>query len=101
MSASYAGTCSREIDLTQAKIDARLEARVGAGLSADESTAATLHHHPTPESIAAAESQLGDLLPNRPEAVFSAMGRTPEADQNGDQNACEEALKEVHRTLGE
>lgn len=100
-SASYSGPCSQEIDRTQAKIDARLEARATTGPSAAESTAATLHHQPTPNSIAAAESQVGDLPPGRVTAVFAAMGRAREADHTGDQNTCEQALSEVHRILGE
>jgi hypothetical protein len=65
MSESYAGPCAQEIDRVQAKIDARLEAKAAAGLSAPESPAATAHHQPTPESIAAAEARLGDLPPER------------------------------------
>jgi hypothetical protein len=101
MWASYADTCSQEIDRTQATIDARLEARAAAGSSAAESTAATLHHQPTPNSIAAAEGRLGDLPPDRAAAVFAAMGRAREADHTGDLNACEQALSEVHQILGE
>jgi hypothetical protein len=101
VSASYADTCSQEIDRTQAKIDARLEARAAAGSSAAESTAATLHHQPTPNSIAAAEGQLGDLPPERVTAFLATMGRAREADHIGDQNACEQALSEVQSILGE
>ena len=101
MSASYAGPCSQEIDLTQAKIDARLETRAAGGPSATETTGATLHHQPTPNSIAAAEGQLGDLPAERVTALFAAMGRAREADHTGDQNACERALSEVRSILGE
>ena len=101
MSASYAGPCLQEIDRTQAKIDARLETRAATGSSATESTTATLHHQPTPDSIAAAESHLGYFPPEQVTALFTAMGRAREADHTGDQSACEQALSEVHRILGE
>ena len=100
-SQTYAGPCAQEIDRVQAKIDARLEAKAAAGLSAPESPAATAHHQPTPESIAAAEGQLGDLPPERVTAVFAAMGRARDADRVGDRSACEQALSEVQSTLGE
>ena len=101
VSASYAGPCLQEIGRMQAKIDARLEARAAAGSSAPESTAATQHHQPTPDSIAATEIQLGNVSPERVTAVFAAMGRAREADRVSDQNACEQALNEVQRTLNE
>lgn len=67
----------------------------------ESAESATLHHQPTPKSVAAAETQLGDLSPERIKAVFGAMGRAREADRVGDQSACEQALSEVQRTLGE
>ena len=101
MSESYAGPCAQEIDRVQAKIDARLEAKAAAGLSAPESPAATAHHQPTPESIATAGARLGDLPPERVTAAFAAMGRARDADRVGDRSACEQALSEVQSTLGE
>jgi len=100
MSASYAGPCSRAIDRVQAEIDAKLEARAAAGPTARESTAATLHRQPTPGSIAAAESRLGDVPPEKVGAVVAAMTRAREADRAGDQSACEQALADVQRALG-
>ena len=80
MSASYAGPCSHEIDRVQAEIDAKLEAKAAAGPSARESTAATMHRQPTPGSIATAETRLGDVSPQKVEAVAAAMARAREAD---------------------
>jgi hypothetical protein len=91
MSESYAGPCAQEIDRAQAKIDARLEAKAAAGLSAPESLAATAHHQPTSESIAAAEARLGDIPPERVTAVNAAMDRARDADRVGDLSACEQA----------
>ena len=101
MSASYAGPCSHEIDRVMAEIDAKLDAKAAAGPSARESTAATTHRQPTPGSIAAAEAKLGDVSSQKVEAVAVAMERARKADHAGDQSACEQALAEVQRTLGQ
>src|SRR5262245_27389877 len=92
MSASYAGPCSHAIDLMQVKIDTRPNATAAAGPAARESTAATMHRQPTPGSIAAAEERLGDVSPEKIEAVKAAMVRANEADRAGNQSACEQAL---------
>jgi hypothetical protein len=98
--AGYAGVCSHEIDLVQARIDAKLEAKAAAGPSARESTAATMHRQPTPGSIAAAEAKLGDVSPENVAAVGAAMARAREADRAGDSSACEQALADAQRALG-
>src|SRR5262245_34811725 len=100
MSAGYAGPCSHEIDRVQAQIDARLNAAAAAGPAARESTAATMHRQPTPSSIAAAEGRLGDVSPQKLEAIGAAMARAREADGAGNQSACEQALADVQRALG-
>jgi hypothetical protein len=100
VSASYAGPCSHEIDRTQAQIDARLNAKAGAGPAARESTAATMSRQPTPSSIAAAEASLGDIPPQKVEAITAAMARAREADGAGNQGACEQALADARRALG-
>jgi hypothetical protein len=58
--ASHAGPCSLEIDRMQDRVDAMIAALAAAGPSARESTAATMHRQPTPNSIAAAEEGLGE-----------------------------------------
>ena len=100
MSMSYAGPCSGEIDRTQARLDARLDAAAAAGPSAPESGAALRHQQPTPGSIAAAESRLGDLSAAAVAAMKAAMARAREADRAGDVSACEQALAEVRRAIG-
>jgi len=97
---TYAGPCSQEIDQMQARVDTKLETKVGAGSSAPESPGALVHRQPTPGSIAAAESKLGDVSPQKVEAVGAAMARAREADRAGDQNACEQALADAQRALG-
>ena len=99
ISASFASPCSQDIDRVQATIDAKLEAQAAAGRSARESIAATLHRQPTPGSIAAAEVNLGDISPEKIQAVETLMTRAREADRAGDQSACEQALAEVQRVF--
>ena len=100
MSAGYAGPCSHEIDRVVAEINAKLEAKAAAGPSARESTAATTHRQPTPGSLAAAETRLGDVPSQKVEAVAAAMARARKADHAGDQSACEQALADVQSALG-
>jgi len=100
MSASYAGPCSHEIDRVQAEIDARLGAKAAAGPAARESTAATMNRQPTPESMAAAEARLGEVSPQKMEAVAAAMARARAADAAGDKSACEQALADAQRAIG-
>jgi hypothetical protein len=85
----------------QAEIDAKLESFAATGPSASESTAATMHRQPTPESIAGAESQLGEISPEKIQAVTAAMERARKADSVGDQSACEQALADVRRIRGQ
>ena len=100
MSAGYAGPCSHEIDRVVAEINAKLEAKAAAGPSARESTAATTHRQPTPGSIAAAETRLGDVSSQKVETVAAAMARARKADLAGDQSACEQALADAQRAIG-
>ncbi|HKN08476.1 MAG TPA: hypothetical protein VJ376_03195 [Pseudomonadota bacterium] len=101
ISATFAGPCSDEIDRVQARVDAKLEAVAGSGPSAPESAAALRSRQPTPGSIAAAESRLGDISSGTAAALRAAMLRAREADRAGDANACEQALAEVRRAIGE
>jgi hypothetical protein len=100
MPTSYAGPCSHEIDRTQAEVDAKLEAKAGAGPFARESSGALVHRQPTPGSIAAAEGRLGEVSPRTVEAVAAAFARAREADRAGDKSACEQALADVQRAIG-
>ncbi len=101
MSAGYAGPCSQEISRIQTLIDAKLEGAAGGGSSGVESNAATLHRQPTPRSIATAEVGLGTLSKEQAEAVGAAMTRAREADNAGDQAACEQALSDARHALNQ
>jgi hypothetical protein len=65
-----------------------------------ESAAATRHEQPTPGSIAAAESRLGDFSAATVAAIKADMTRAREADRAGDAAACEQALAGVRRAIG-
>lgn len=100
MSPGFAGPCSRAVDRMQARIDARLEAAAGSGPTAPVSSGAYLHRQPTPRSLAAAESRLGEVSPQTIEAVRAAMVRAREADRAGDERACTRALSNARRAMG-
>jgi len=100
-SVANAGPCSQGIDRLQAQFDAKLEANAAAGPSARESTAATMNRQPTPNSIAAAEAKLGEISPEKVQAVEAAMARAREAYRVADKSACERALADAQRMLGQ
>ena len=97
VSVGSAGPCLQEIDGLQSQVDAKLEALARSGPSAAESSAALQHRQPTPGSIAAAESKLGEISSG---VLAAAMARAREADQTGDGSACQRAVAEVQRLLG-
>jgi hypothetical protein len=96
----HAGPCTPQIALMQARFDARLEAAARKGPTARETNAATDHRQPTPESIAAAESRIGDISPGVVRVIETGMARAREADAADDRTVCEQALAEVQRALG-
>jgi len=98
---SAAGPCTQQIAQVQAQIDAKLAANAAAGPPAAESSAALLNRQPTPQSIAAAESKLGEISPELMATLRTDMARAREADLAGDQKACEEALAAVRGALGQ
>jgi hypothetical protein len=99
--ASAAGPCTQQIAQVQAQIDAKLRANAAAGQTAPESSAALRSRQPTPQSIAEAESKLGEISQEMMATLGAGMARAREADLAGDQSACEEALAAVRRALGQ
>lgn len=97
--ACSAGPCWPEIARVQAHLDARLAAAVAAAPPGRERAAALHHHQPTPRSIASVLVALGVLSPEKAKIIGNAMERARQADQAGDEAACEQALKEVERTI--
>jgi hypothetical protein len=100
ISACLAGPCSQQIDALQVRIDARLNAAAAAGPAGTESTAATMHHQPTAESIAAAEAKLGDISAKKAQEVGEAMKLARKADLAGDKAGCEKALAQAKNVMG-
>jgi hypothetical protein len=99
-SVSHAGPCSGEIDSTMAEFNRILDARAAAGPSAPQSSAATTHRQPTPGSVGAAESAVGDISAEQIDAVTAAMAKARQADAAGDQAACQQALADARRAAG-
>ena len=99
--ASAAGPCTQQIAQVQAQIDAKLAANAVAGPPAAESSAALDNRQPTPQSIAAAESKLGEISPELMATLETGMARARDADLAGDQKGCEEALAAVRAALGQ
>jgi hypothetical protein len=94
---SFAGPCTKAIDATQARLDARIEADARLGRSAPESTGALLHHQPTPGSIAQAEGRLGEG--RNVEAAVNLMAEARKADSANNAAGCREALDKVNALL--
>ena len=94
-----AGPCSKAISDTQAAWDAKLDAAAASGPTAPESTSATLHHQPTPNSVAHAEAQVGDISPENTATFNDAMARARAADESGNEKACRQALDEAGQAL--
>ena len=98
MAVSHAGPCTKEIDDMQVQVDARINAIAAAGPIGRESTAATMHRQPTPDSIAAAEGKLSEGA--RVEQAVAAMKRARAADAARDKSGCQRALDEARRAIG-
>jgi hypothetical protein len=94
---SHAGPCSLEIDRMQNRVDAMIAATAAVGPSARESTAATMHRQPTPNSIASAEEELGEGA--RVQRALAAMAQAREADRVDDKTGCQRALADVRRAI--
>ena len=96
---SQAGPCFADFHRMEARIEAWLNAKAAAGPTAQESSEALLHRQPTPRSIAAAQSRLGTVSPQKLDAIRQGMARAHEADSAGDLEACRRALSGVEPLL--
>src|SRR5262249_9540184 len=97
---AHAGPCLDEIAQAQQSINSTLKQTGAAGPTARQGTGRT-HVQPTPRSIAETEAQLGELAPEKIDAVRQAMVRARAADAAGDKAACEAALADAMRALGQ
>ena len=100
MSASYAGPCSNDIGSMQAKINHKLAAIVAAGPPAPPSAMVGVAQ-PTPRSLGAVAERMGEISHETVQAIQQAMARARAADVAGVKAACEQALANVRRTLGQ
>jgi hypothetical protein len=93
-----ANSCSQDIDRAWAQVNAKIQARTGAGRSVPQSAIGLLHRQPTQSSVATAEKTLVDVwLPM--ETAVAALSRARQADHANDRIACEGALAEAHRVI--
>ena len=99
-SAAHAGPCTGEIYDADIAINKRLDAAAAKGKSAAESTFATMHRQPTPQTVAGAEAKVGDLSEADVKALTEFMEEARKADAGGDRPACEKALAAVRGVLG-
>jgi len=101
--AAHAGSCSNDIDLMQARIDARVEAIAAAGSFVPPGISAGMGVQPTPFGMATVEEKMGEVSGNKVDAVHAAMARarTANAGANTAANyrACEKALAEVRHIM--
>jgi hypothetical protein len=100
MQASYAGPCSDDISSMMVKINDYLDAKIAAGPPAPAGALVGVAQ-PTPRSMATVEERMGEISPQTANAVEQAMARARAADATGDKVACEQALAEVQRALGQ
>lgn len=90
-----AGPCGSAIDALQARLDAAIDSRAGAGPSMPESLNATRNYQPTPGSIAAAEGAAGRNF----RIALRALDRARAADRAGDPVRCDAQLDQARRAL--
>lgn len=96
---AFAGPCAGEIDALETQLNAKLDAVAAHGKGAQQSTAAQLHRQPTPDSLAAAEAQAGDISEKDVAEVRRFVAEARKADQGGDLAGCRKALADA-RALG-
>jgi hypothetical protein len=101
--AAHAGSCSNDIDLMQARIDARVEAIAAAGSFVPPGISAGMGVQPTPFGMATVEEKMGEVSGNKVDAVHAAMARARAANAGANTaanyRACEKALAEVRHIM--
>ncbi|MDR3468228.1 MAG: hypothetical protein P4M07_20030 [Xanthobacteraceae bacterium] len=90
-----AGPCTRAIERLQARLDAAIDSRAGAGPSMPESLSATRNYQPTPGSIAAAEGAAGRNF----RVALNLLDRARTADRAGNPALCDMQLDKARRAL--
>src|SRR5262249_52776395 len=101
ISASYGGPCLDDLSALQAKVDAMRETKAADGPPATAEAMAGTSPQPTPRSLETVEERMGEISPQTVNAIRQGMERARAADDAGDKAACEQALANVRRTLGQ
>src|SRR5262249_2350260 len=101
ISASYGGPCWDDLSALQAKVDAMLETKAADWPPATAEAMAGTSPQPTPRSLETVEERMGEISPQTVNAIRQGMERARAADDAGDKAACEQALANVRRTLGQ
>jgi hypothetical protein len=97
--ASFGKTaCSAELARTRKAVDRAIDQHAASTPFAPESKSATLHHQPTPATVARAEHRFDDW-PNGSEAV-KAIQRARDANRAGDMQGCLDALHDARMAIG-
>ncbi|MFY9694539.1 MAG: hypothetical protein WAK35_12425 [Xanthobacteraceae bacterium] len=103
LSVAHAGSCSNDIDLLQARVDARVEAIAAAGPFVPPGVSAGMGVQPTPFGMATVEGRMGEVSGNKVDAVHAAMARARAANAGANTaanyRACEKALAEVRHIM--
>lgn len=99
VTSGHAGPCSDKIFDAQAAFDAKLNAAAASGPTARESSEATLHHQPTPRSVAHAEENLGEFSHEEAHAFADAIKRARKADAANDKLECDHALSDAYKAI--
>ena len=98
-SAAQARPCSKDIDRTQARIDAKVESIAAAGPFVPPSLGAGMSVQPTPFAMAEVEERMGEISRNKLDIVRDSMAKARAANAAGNERAGARALAEVRREL--
>jgi hypothetical protein len=96
---ALAGACAGEIHDLQLALNAKLDAIAARGKGAPESAGALRHQQPTPNSIAAAEAQAGDMSEADVAKVRQFVTEARKADDGGDLATCRKALADARGAM--
>ena len=94
-----AGPCTGEIHDLEVEVNAKLDAIAGHGKSGRQTTAAQMHRQPTPNTLANAEVEAGDISEADVIRVRQFIAQARQADGIDDLAACHKALAEARSVM--
>ena len=92
---ALAGPCTGEIHDLEVEVNAKLDAIAGHGKTARQSTAAQMHRQPTPNTLANAEVEAGDISDADVTRVRQFIAQARQADGMDDLATCHKALADA------